>query len=682
MKRDCGCCEGVQPLTPQATANRPGLDALIYRVGTHESFLQTMLARLSSQERLALTQLKTRLPEDFSIALLDAWATVADVLTFYQERIANEGYLRTATERRSILELARLVGYQLRPGVSASVYLAFTLEKDFNDEKVFIPAGTQAQSVPQPGELPQTFETEKDEPARTDWNQLQPRLTRPQYITSNNLFRVPTLYVQGIDSNLKANDRMLFLFDNGVRSPRTVQTVEPQARDRRTKITLLPTDLFVEDSRPAPRRRFDAPIQAISQAQIKKLVTPPTVPPANRLRLTRSNAEAFNPATDFAPKILTRLLPPLKNTFYKAFQNTPVTTPSALENLQKFGVKASPFGHNAPLKIVYDDNGRPIGTEEWRLNTLTVGVEWLLNTQTGSSNVIIRDQGSTYSGQISATSPPLFLNGITVSLDRTTDNSNNPLLTFTFTEQGEAEPFKTIVLSFPVSTPVPILFSAPTSAFASTPPPDVPTTVTVSVDGSNNNISFGQEQRLTAGTRTLVLSYQSQALSVQDTEETVVRPSQQDLLALDAQYDKIVPGSWVLLERPGRGSRIFRVETVQTRSLARYGITGKVTELVLDGNWLTSSDRFLSDIRDVTVYAQSEPLTLAEAVIDPVEDPIAGDDLELAELYGGLQSGRWLIICGERTDIPSSDHPDTPNSGDLPEIPYTPGVEACELVML
>ncbi len=34
-------------------------------------------------------------------------AALADVLTFYQERIANEGYLRTATERRSILELAR-----------------------------------------------------------------------------------------------------------------------------------------------------------------------------------------------------------------------------------------------------------------------------------------------------------------------------------------------------------------------------------------------------------------------------------------------------------------------------------------------------------------------------------------------------------------------------------------------
>ena len=113
----CGCCEGIQLVTPQSTTNRPGLNALTYRVGTHATFLETMLARLSSKDYPELAALKTRNPGDPAIALLDSWALVADVLTFYQERIANEGYLRTATERRSILELARLVGYKLRPGV-------------------------------------------------------------------------------------------------------------------------------------------------------------------------------------------------------------------------------------------------------------------------------------------------------------------------------------------------------------------------------------------------------------------------------------------------------------------------------------------------------------------------------------------------------------------------------------
>ena len=118
----CGCCEGVEIVTPLPTANRPGLSKLAYRIGTHAGFFETMLARLSSRDFPQLSGLTTRDPADPSIALLDAWATVADVLTFYQERIINEGYLPTATERRSILELAKLVGYKLRPGVTSSVF--------------------------------------------------------------------------------------------------------------------------------------------------------------------------------------------------------------------------------------------------------------------------------------------------------------------------------------------------------------------------------------------------------------------------------------------------------------------------------------------------------------------------------------------------------------------------------
>src|SRR5260370_824960 len=144
MKNQCGCCEGAERLTPGATANRPGLNALAYRVGTHATFLETMKARLAGfylevpdefepekkpTRIYPLNDLATREGDDPAISLLDAWATVGDVLTFYQERIANEGYLRTATERRSVLELARLIDYSLRPGVAASACLALTLEK-------------------------------------------------------------------------------------------------------------------------------------------------------------------------------------------------------------------------------------------------------------------------------------------------------------------------------------------------------------------------------------------------------------------------------------------------------------------------------------------------------------------------------------------------------------------------
>src|ERR1041384_4339969 len=126
---DCGCCEGISAETPVQIENRPGLSAIAYRAGTHAQFRETLLARLTGSRRPALTGFTTRDSDDFSIALLDAWATVGDVLTFYQERIANEAYLRTATERLSILELARLINYELRPGVAASTYLAFTINE-------------------------------------------------------------------------------------------------------------------------------------------------------------------------------------------------------------------------------------------------------------------------------------------------------------------------------------------------------------------------------------------------------------------------------------------------------------------------------------------------------------------------------------------------------------------------
>src|SRR5262249_2348691 len=124
---ECGCCAADGKQTPEVIDNRPGLSAIGYRIGTHSRFKATALARLSAADVPALNGLTTRADDDFTIAMLDAWAAVGDVLTFYQERIANESYTRTATERRSLVELANLVGYIPRPGVAATAYLAFTL---------------------------------------------------------------------------------------------------------------------------------------------------------------------------------------------------------------------------------------------------------------------------------------------------------------------------------------------------------------------------------------------------------------------------------------------------------------------------------------------------------------------------------------------------------------------------
>jgi len=113
----CGCCEGIKAITPESVKNLSELTSLVYRVGTFGSFKKSMLSMLSNKS--ALNSLTSRDDDDFSIALIDAWAIVLDVLTFYQERIANEGFLRTAKERRSVLELARHISYTLKPGLAA-----------------------------------------------------------------------------------------------------------------------------------------------------------------------------------------------------------------------------------------------------------------------------------------------------------------------------------------------------------------------------------------------------------------------------------------------------------------------------------------------------------------------------------------------------------------------------------
>lgn len=182
----CHCCEGLAE--PDPVRNDPGLPALRYRVDTQPGFYARMLqslplARVDAGEADSprpLARLLSRRSDDPTVALVDACACVADVLTFYQERIANEGFLRTATERRSVLELARAIGYELKPGVAASTHLAFTVEDAPGAPGVCaLPKGAPVQSVPPQGKLPQVFETGSEMVAHAEWNALQPRQVRP-----------------------------------------------------------------------------------------------------------------------------------------------------------------------------------------------------------------------------------------------------------------------------------------------------------------------------------------------------------------------------------------------------------------------------------------------------------------------------------------------------------------------
>ena len=250
----CGC---YQTETPDfVIGNPPGQPAIRFRLATHEGFRRRMLQRLSRWTlpdgehagSRPLARLSTRSTGDFTIALLDGWATVLEVLSFYQERIANESFLRTATERRSVLELARAIGYELRPGVAASTWLAFTLEAGENaPEEVRIPAGTPVRSIPRKeGERPQTFETTEELPARPEWNAMRPRRSRPQNLTLNSNM----IWLRGADLNLATGDRLLLVQTEGEKvtkvCPRQVRKVQVDRERNVTQVILVPLDLSSE----------------------------------------------------------------------------------------------------------------------------------------------------------------------------------------------------------------------------------------------------------------------------------------------------------------------------------------------------------------------------------------------------------------------------------------------------
>ncbi|CAN7553147.1 hypothetical protein [Mesorhizobium sp. LjNodule214] len=163
----CACCNSPSLPVPAQIWNRPGLSALSFRIGTFATFRETMLEAISDEP--ALSVLTTRESSDYAITLIELFAAVGDVLTFYNERIANELYLRTARERDSVLRLIRLLGYRMRPGLAAQTMLAFTLDAGAETR---IRKGLKVMSVPGQDERPQTFETVEQILAHADINDL------------------------------------------------------------------------------------------------------------------------------------------------------------------------------------------------------------------------------------------------------------------------------------------------------------------------------------------------------------------------------------------------------------------------------------------------------------------------------------------------------------------------------
>ncbi|MDP9190333.1 MAG: hypothetical protein M3P06_01345 [Acidobacteriota bacterium] len=355
----CACCDGLSADTPVTIDNLPALPAVRYRTGTYATFKSSMLARLVTAELAPdpfFGPVENPAPppdvyagDEFSAALIDAFAVTADVLTFYQERIANESYLRTATERRSVLELARMIGYELKPGVAASVPLKMVLEEPLQLpsspaasttppmppplREAPIPTGTKVQSVPKPGETPQTFETIEDIIARPEWNDIRPRMFQAASKTAT------TLFVSG-NIDVKAGDTIVVEGKPyAVKSAKVLDDIE------RTRVVLQ-----VETAEPIDDVITKNAAQAI---QIQLAIT--------RQALLTGTYELDNPAVqnclitgkwDATDLLLIASLQgwsidDLERTIRERAEEKRRVTVA----VQTFAVRAGIFGHNAPSQV-------------------------------------------------------------------------------------------------------------------------------------------------------------------------------------------------------------------------------------------------------------------------------------------------------------------------------------------
>src|SRR5579864_2628830 len=103
---------------PQVIFNPPGRNTIAYRVGEYLAFRRALLQALPGEAELATWRPSAQ--GDLALQMMEWWAYLADILTFYNERIANQDYLRTADLPESVGRLIRVLGYRPRPGIGAT----------------------------------------------------------------------------------------------------------------------------------------------------------------------------------------------------------------------------------------------------------------------------------------------------------------------------------------------------------------------------------------------------------------------------------------------------------------------------------------------------------------------------------------------------------------------------------
>ncbi len=141
------------PVVVNTAGAQPVID---YLTKDYAGFRQGML----NQIPLLLPQWTDRSEADFGVVLIELMAYVADILSYYQDRVANEAFLASATQRRSVADLLRLIDYQIDPGLAAAALIHFDASADVVVTGTTLPYRLKTAGVP--GEPDVTFEVTEE----------------------------------------------------------------------------------------------------------------------------------------------------------------------------------------------------------------------------------------------------------------------------------------------------------------------------------------------------------------------------------------------------------------------------------------------------------------------------------------------------------------------------------------
>src|SRR2546430_887261 len=118
-----GCESDLDCLPPDPTCPvAPGVPPIIDYLA--KDFLSFRKA-LSDFSTIRYPRYRERSEADFGVMVMEALCAVADDLSYTQDRIAAESTLDSATQRRSVVRLARLVDYEPAPATAARVHMQF-----------------------------------------------------------------------------------------------------------------------------------------------------------------------------------------------------------------------------------------------------------------------------------------------------------------------------------------------------------------------------------------------------------------------------------------------------------------------------------------------------------------------------------------------------------------------------